>query len=78
MTNVDPGSRSWQVTSQQQTAERMDDGNVLRGWNIQFRTGGNVTGTVFVPFPDANDPARVRAAVQAAADTAYDRGNLTG
>lgn len=78
MTTTDSVGRSWVVTSQQQTAERIDDGSVVRGWNIQFRTGSNVSGTVFVQFPDANDPDKVRAAVQAAADAAYDRGNLTG
>jgi len=74
---MDSPERTWRVTSQQFTAQRMDDGNVVQGWNVNWTTGNNVSGTTFVRNPDAQDMAKVQEAVHRDAMLAYDRSDLT-
>lgn len=74
---MDSPDRTWRVTSQQVTAERTPDGNIARGWNINWTTGANVSGVTFVPFPDANDVGTVAKAVHEDVMLAYDRGDLS-
>lgn len=56
--------RSWAVTAQQQTTKLDPSGNVVEGWNVSYRTGGGISGTVFIPA------AQYGAAVVASAITA--------
>lgn len=73
MTDVNPyqvGSNApvsgWAVTTQSETLERDDAGNVTRGYRVVFRTAKGATGSVFLPLAQYN-PSNVRAAIAAMA-----------
>lgn len=56
----------------------MPDGSLVRGWQVTWTTGNNVTGSVFLPGNSAADENLVRAAIQDKVDAVYRRANLTG
>lgn len=60
-----PGS-GWTVTGQTQGQEIADNGQLVRGFTVTYRTGNGVVGSVFIPAAQYTTDT-VRAAISAQA-----------